>query len=321
MKKILRLALHSLLGNEHYEFISEVIKLITRIGATALKIEAEFIALFKAFKKEDICMRVIRKSEYTARIKEADKLRDESYRSLVQYVKSFEHYHQSDMAEAAERISILLHTYGDVTKKTYDGETADIDNILFELRHRYSSDVTMLNCDDRVDQLDTVNTEFKNLVDHRYEEHTELPDYNLKEVRVEVDADYKAIVDRITALVQIEGEANYIAFIDQLNVYVKHYEWLIKEHQGTLKRNQKNLADADISEIGTQIYTGAHIVPFMTVFYKDKHTQETLQLSEDKDYIVEYTNNIEVGTATVTIKGKGAYAGKKITTFNIVHPE
>lgn len=40
-------------------------------------------------------------------------------------------------------------------------------------------------------------------------------------------------------------------------------------------------------------------------------------LEEEKDYIVTYENNIEPGTATMTIEGKGNYAGSIIQTFKI----
>ena len=40
-------------------------------------------------------------------------------------------------------------------------------------------------------------------------------------------------------------------------------------------------------------------------------------LIEDKDFIVDYSNNIEPGTATVTTKGIGNYSGKVKKTFTI----
>ena len=44
-------------------------------------------------------------------------------------------------------------------------------------------------------------------------------------------------------------------------------------------------------------------------------------LSKSKDYTVKYSNNKKVGTATITVTGKGNYAGKNETvTFEIVDP-
>jgi hypothetical protein len=46
-------------------------------------------------------------------------------------------------------------------------------------------------------------------------------------------------------------------------------------------------------------------------------TPQTHQLSLGKDFSVTYKNNTHVGTAEVTIHGKGAYKGQKTVTFNI----
>ncbi|MDR3236031.1 MAG: hypothetical protein LBT48_04805 [Prevotellaceae bacterium] len=43
----------------------------------------------------------------------------------------------------------------------------------------------------------------------------------------------------------------------------------------------------------------------------------TVELVFAKDFDVTYKNNTDVGTADLTIHGKGAYKGQKLTTFNI----
>ena len=63
-------------------------------------------------------------------------------------------------------------------------------------------------------------------------------------------------------------------------------------------------------------YTGSERTPVVTV--KDRVTGRSLL--EGRDYTVEYSNNIYLGTATVTIKGDGNYNGTTSTTFNIVPP-
>ena len=61
-------------------------------------------------------------------------------------------------------------------------------------------------------------------------------------------------------------------------------------------------------------YTGDHLEPEVTVILNET------QLTEDTDYEVTYSNNIDVGVepATVTVTGTGDYAGKKELTFTIV---
>ena len=58
--------------------------------------------------------------------------------------------------------------------------------------------------------------------------------------------------------------------------------------------------------------TGSEIRPAVTVTLNGK------TLTEGIDYTVSYANNIEIGTATVTVTGTGNYTGTAQTTFAIV---
>ena len=59
------------------------------------------------------------------------------------------------------------------------------------------------------------------------------------------------------------------------------------------------------------MYTGKALKPSVVVKYNGA------TLKKKRDYTVSYSNNINVGTATATIVGKGEYAGKKKVRFTI----
>ena len=80
----------------------------------------------------------------------------------------------------------------------------------------------------------------------------------------------------------------------------------------TLSLNaQIPLNGASVSKIADKTYTGNYIMPQVKVTYQGK------VLQQDTDYEVEYSNNLYIGTATVTITGKGAYYGTKEIHFKI----
>ncbi len=62
----------------------------------------------------------------------------------------------------------------------------------------------------------------------------------------------------------------------------------------------------------SQTYTGKALKPSVTVKTKSGKT-----LKANTDYTVAYTNNTNAGKATVTVTGKGSYAGTKTATFTI----
>ena len=73
----------------------------------------------------------------------------------------------------------------------------------------------------------------------------------------------------------------------------------------------KALTASMVRDIAAQTYTGSPIVPELTV--KDGETA----LSKDTDYTVKYQNNLNAGTATVTLTGKGNYSDSVSKTFTI----
>lgn len=71
------------------------------------------------------------------------------------------------------------------------------------------------------------------------------------------------------------------------------------------------ISDMKFSAISDHYYTGKAIKPAITV------TNGTQKLVEGTDYTVSYSSNTSVGTAQVTVKGKGYYTGVKKLTFKI----
>jgi surface protein len=75
--------------------------------------------------------------------------------------------------------------------------------------------------------------------------------------------------------------------------------------------SQGNLAKAKISKIGTKLFTGKAIKP------KPGVSVGGAELKAGRDYTLTYKNNTAVGTATVTIAGRGDYKGTAKTSFRI----
>lgn len=67
-----------------------------------------------------------------------------------------------------------------------------------------------------------------------------------------------------------------------------------------------------VSPVVDQVYTGAACTPELTI--RDGSTI----LVKDKDYTINYINNVNVGTATITIVGKGNYSDTREIKFNIL---
>lgn len=83
-------------------------------------------------------------------------------------------------------------------------------------------------------------------------------------------------------------------------------------------RHMDCLETAYIKPVGNQIYTGAEVKPEVEV-YESKW--EYTPFVKDVDYSVEYSDNVNSGTATITILPLGDHYGSLETTFEIVYPK
>ena len=72
------------------------------------------------------------------------------------------------------------------------------------------------------------------------------------------------------------------------------------------------IEDAVIAPVGDQPWTGEPIVPEVSV------SLNGMLLDPETDYDVTASNNIEPGTASFTVTGKGSFTGQVSSTFNIV---
>ena len=82
------------------------------------------------------------------------------------------------------------------------------------------------------------------------------------------------------------------------------------------KINQYNISNVDVGSISDQTYTGSSITP-APVLSKILNGSSKYTLVKDTDYTLSYSNNTNVGTATITATGKGNFTGTVSTTFKI----
>ena len=79
--------------------------------------------------------------------------------------------------------------------------------------------------------------------------------------------------------------------------------------------NKTDISDATVQAIPDQVFSGKALTPSVVVTYDGK------ELRCDQDFSVRFEDNVEVGTASVTIVGMRKYEGVLSTSFGIVLPQ
>ncbi len=120
--------------------------------------------------------------------------------------------------------------------------------------------------------------------------------YNNKTLKKDTDytLSYSNNINAGTATITITGKGNFTGTTSK-----------------TFSISARAMSDTSVANISSQTYTGNVISPLPTITYNNK------TLKKDTDYTLSYSNNINAGTATITITAKGNFAGTTSKTFSI----
>lgn len=229
--RIKKIHLPHLRNEEHYQFQTDFKSLVETKDPIALNIEADFNAYLPLYANEGEALDPIRKSMLTEDISAADTLRDSTFRGLSDAVDSAMHHFMPEKLAAASRIQVLFDHYGNVGIKPYDEETAAISSLLDDLAD-LAEDMTLLGLSEWATELAANNVAFDTLKKARYTQEAAKTQLRMKDVRLQVDGAYKAIVDRVDALVIVNGLESYESFINELNQRIEAYDLMLAQRQG-----------------------------------------------------------------------------------------
>jgi hypothetical protein len=233
---ILHAKLPRFTNEEHFQFQTEFKGLVEKYTPETLNIDAAWAVYVPAYNKEDGTLNVIRKNPLTSDISEADDWRDSLGTGLIYTVRGATYHYAPAKREAAGRVQIVVENYGNINRKSYDEQTAAINSMVKDLQTDYADDIATLGLEKWVTELAAANKNFEDLMQKRYETEAEKPQYTMKTAREEVDEAYRAITERIGALIIVNGEEAYAGFVNDLNERIERFNNAVSRRYG---RNEK----------------------------------------------------------------------------------
>jgi hypothetical protein len=112
--KISSIHLNNMRNDAHFQFHTEFKDLVVQQNPLTLKVKPQFDGYLPLYNRVDDALKKIVKSEFTAKIHEADKARDEIYLGIVETNTAALRHFNPNVRQAAERLKILFDTYGNV---------------------------------------------------------------------------------------------------------------------------------------------------------------------------------------------------------------
>lgn len=217
------LNLKRLHNEEHFQFQTEFRDLINETTSATLGIETQYASYLQLYSNESEALNFIRKSDITNQLAKCDALSNTTFRGLAYLMKSSEIHYIPTIKEAAARVQPVFSEYGNIAIKSATKKTAAINNLVSRLNQDYAADISTLGIGGWLNELKANNTAFDTLMKSRNSQESAKTKLRMGKVRIEVDAAYKQITDRINALIIVNGAAVYTTFVDQLNQWIETY--------------------------------------------------------------------------------------------------
>lgn len=235
--KIEKFNLNNLRNEEHFHFHSEVRELIAQETPEKLHIEKFMNNYNVLFEKERDTLEVISRSFLTAHLIEADENRDSILKGLYSFITAHTFHFDENIRTSAEKIQVVFKHYGNLTAKSYNEETASINNLIHDLRVDYQTDLVTLNINDWLNNLEVKNNEFNEIMQQRYSEHADKNKVSSREIRIEIDKVYTEIIDFINAWIIVNGEGDFSQFVKLVNERVQRNILILKIRKSRGNKN------------------------------------------------------------------------------------
>jgi hypothetical protein len=310
MKKIYPAHFGYYRNEAHYDFMLKVQTLLLMYPALIILIQVMYDAFTELLDLEGKLIDQLDKSDYTAKIRGADKRLDRCLIGMRAIIASGRHHYSEAIVDAATKLYNRFQAFGNIHKKSYKEERAAVKLLLLDLTTKYELEIEVLEMKGWVEELTQAENEFSLYFNQREAEDSQRIKEKIKNVRKKIDLVYHNMAYFIDSAATVTPSADYNTLIALLNVEINY------SNDHTHQRARKDITNVTVAEIPTQKYTEKAITPLPQVFYTEEG-KPTVELVFAKDFTVTYRKNIKVGTATISISGKGAYKGIKKTNFNI----
>lgn len=236
--KTTRINLTNLRNEEHLQFQSEFKSLVIRFDAATIGIETAFEGYLPLYAREEEALDFIRKSALTKELAMADKARDSIYRGFADAVKSARNHYNAEKKVAAKKFAILLRQIGNIARKTYEAASTAYTKLVDEASTTFASEISTMELTGWIAEIDQRNKAFVTLMNNRYKEGSQKTAIRMTQVRAEIDVAYRAIANRLDALMILNETASCIPFVRELNVRADKYKTNLAQRQGRAKADK-----------------------------------------------------------------------------------
>lgn len=219
MKQVEDFGVSRLRVEEDFSFLMRV----KSLAASCLTLETDK-AMVEAFGSAvdafDAALKASVKNSQTEAMNAADALADRRWSAANAYVKAMAEHPDADIAAKGGAVVVIFRKFGVLTTMGFDEEYGRYHNLLQELAALPEETLTALSLSPWLTSMQDAVAGFLAARESKVQEDSIRQVGIVKESRTAADNAYRALAQRVNALVIVNGEDAYASFIDQLNVII-----------------------------------------------------------------------------------------------------
>jgi hypothetical protein len=241
MEKIEKINLAPLRNNEHFQFMTDVDKMITTSQASELGIDSLYPDFKSALNAEDAAMRVELGSIKSKTIEECDKQGGNTWSAISMRTNSALLSPFPNEVASAEIIRRAIDLYGDVRTLTYNEESAATTNLVADLLLPVNAEhLNRVGIQRWVAELKNENEQFQTAFNDRNTEFAGREIGDVRAIRGQIDPVYEKIIEKMNASIVMEvAKPAAISFASALNEKIKYYKTTLASRSSRGKKAEK----------------------------------------------------------------------------------
>lgn len=201
----------------------------------------------KLINDEQEAMRKYRKSYYASEIDAANISRCNTFRGLRNMVEAYAYHPRPENVAAAKSMLIAIKPLANIQRFSNASRSTALNTLLVQLNGQFASEVARLNLGEWLVELQKNNEQFVSLIRNRDSERAMQTQLVVEEVRIEVDAAYRALCKHLNALITLGNEADFEHCVAALNNHSRDFRNNLAKHLGHLaaKRNRAQMPEVE----------------------------------------------------------------------------
>lgn len=228
----------ALRNEEHYKFQLDFSKLVEKYTPLALGVITMVDNHTRLLIAEKFALDAFLKNPLTIRINLLDEVRDGLIIGLRGTVRYATYHYDEPTKDAALKLMPLFDHFGLVEGSGHTEETAALLKLDSELCGPYYAPLCQTTgTTGWVNALKEANLRFEATVNDRNSDIALQPKIQLKALRIEIDNQYRLMVKRINAYMEIGPQEAHLDFVNELNQVISKANLVIAQRQG---RNDKS---------------------------------------------------------------------------------